>query len=33
VSIAEQFESQLLRGLSIVAIAEPILATKYAKSK
>jgi hypothetical protein len=28
VSIAEQFESQLLRGLSIVAIAEPILATK-----
>jgi hypothetical protein len=33
VSIAEQFESQLLRGLSIVAIAEPILATKDAKSK
>lgn len=28
VSIADQFESQLLRGLSIVAIAEPILATK-----
>ena len=33
VSIAEQFESQLLRGLSIVAIAEPILATRDAKSK
>jgi hypothetical protein len=33
VSIAEQFESQLLRGLSIVAIAEPILATKDVKSK
>ncbi len=31
VSIADQFESQLLRGLSIVAIAEPILATKDAK--
>ena len=28
VSIAEQFESQLLRGLSIVAIAEPILLNK-----
>ena len=33
VSIADQFESQLLRGLSIVAIAEPILATKDAKSR
>ena len=33
VSIAEQFESQLLRGLSIVAIAEPIVATKDAKSR
>ncbi len=33
VSIAEQFESQLLRGLSIVAIAEPILAMKDAKSR
>ncbi len=33
VSIAEQFESQLLRGLSIAAIAEPILATKDAKSR
>jgi hypothetical protein len=33
VSIAEQFESQLLRGLSIVAIAEPILATKDAKTR
>ncbi|HEX7771631.1 MAG TPA: hypothetical protein VF435_04370 [Pyrinomonadaceae bacterium] len=31
VSIAEQFESQLLRGLSIVAIAGPILATKDVK--
>lgn len=31
VSIADQFESQLLRGLSIVAIAEPILTTKDAK--
>lgn len=28
VSIAEQFESQLLRGLSIVAVAEPILTNK-----
>jgi hypothetical protein len=33
VSIADQFESQLLRGLSIVAIAEPLLATKDAKSR
>jgi hypothetical protein len=33
VSIAEQFESQLLRGLSIVAIAEPILASQGAKSR
>ncbi len=36
VSIAEQFESQLLRGLSIVAIADPILAvvvTKDAKPR
>ncbi|HSE15690.1 MAG TPA: hypothetical protein VLB46_01475 [Pyrinomonadaceae bacterium] len=33
VSIADQFESQLLRGLSIVSIAEPILATKDAKSR
>lgn len=33
VSIAEQFESQLLRGLSIVAIAEPMLAPKDAKSR
>ena len=33
VSIADQFESQLLRGLSILAIAEPILATKDAKSR
>lgn len=28
VSIAEQFESQLLRGLSIVAVAEPILTNR-----
>jgi len=33
VSIADQFESQLLRGLSIVAITEPILANQPAKQR
>ena len=33
VSIAEQFESQLLRGLSIVAVAEPILTNKETKQR